>query len=284
MDSQPIRDERILEALEVCRPGSDDLSDPALADLADQLGANPELKRLYEWLRRVDGKLAAVFREVPVPEGLAERITDRLAAARTEPAAMADVEETAEGPAPPPVTEVLARPKRVSRRRLLAAAGTLSTGAVVLVAALVYLHTRKTYDVSTVLTEAFDFFGNEPPERGHLLTDVAPPDDHPISHYPISRDVRRVPGTRWREISEFLGRKGVAYDLPGRGDTVKATLYVVKLTVSDLKDTQPPALPQWDTANCCTAAWQRGKLLYVLVVRGGRRAYEKCLAQDGTVA
>lgn len=284
MDSQPIRDERILEALEVCRPGSDDLSDPALMDLADHLSADPELKRLYERLRRVDGKLAAAFREVPVPEGLAQRITDRLAAARAEPAAMADVEETAEAPAPPPVTEVAARPRRVSRRRLLAAAGSLGTGAAVLVAALIYMNTRKTYDVPTVLTEAVDFFGNESRESGHLLTDNDLPDDHPISRYPISRDVRRVTGTRWREIDGFLGRKGVAYDLPGRGDTVKATLYVVKLTVSDLKDTQPPVRPQRNTANCCTAAWQRGRLLYVLVVRGGRRAYEECLAQDGTVA
>ncbi len=284
MDSQPIRDERILEALEVCRPGSDDLSDPALADLADQLGANPELKRLYDWLQRVDGKLAAAFREVPVPEGLAQRITDRLGAAQAEPAAMADVEETAEAPAPPPVTEVAARPARVSRRRLLAAAGALSTGAVVLVAALIYVSTRNPYDKETVLKKASDFFSNESPERGHLLSGIDLPDDHPTSRYPVSRDVRRLPGTRWREIDGFLGRKGVAYDLPGPGDTVKATLYVVKLTVSDLKDTQPPVRPQRNTANCCTAAWQRGKLLYVLVVRGGRRAYEECLAQDGTVA
>lgn len=278
MDSQPIRDERILEALEVCRPDGDDLSDPAMADLAEQLGANPELKRLYERLRRVDAELAVAFQDVPVPEGLAQRIIDRLTAARAEQAATTIVDQASEAPATPLVAQLAARPTRSSRRRLLAAAGLFTTGAAVLVAALIYLNTRNIYDEPTVLRDAVGFFTNEGAQPGHLLSDRDPPED-----YPISRDVRRLPGTRWREISGFLGCKGVAYDLPGPGDTVRATLYVVKLSVKDLNNAAPPALPKQDTGGYCSAAWRDGKLLYVLVVRGNKRDYDDCLAPLGPV-
>jgi len=276
MDSQPIRDERIMEALEVCRPEGDDLSDPAMADLAEQLDATPELKRFYDHLRRIDAELSVAFQDVPVPEGLAQRIIDRLAAARAEQAAARVLHEASEAPATPPAAQLAAQPTHGSRRRLLAAAGLLSTTAALLVAALIYLHTRTTYDEPTVLRDAVDFFSREAAQAGHLLSDRDPPEDHPIS-----RDVRRLPGTRWREISGFLGCQGVAYDLPGPGDTVKATLYVVKLSVKDLRNAAPPPLPQRDTGGYCSAAWQNGKLLYVLVVRGGERDYDDCLAPLG---
>lgn len=271
MDSQPIRDERILEALEVCRGGGDDSSDPVFVELAEHLTANPALKRLYDRLRRVDVKLSAAFRDVPVPEGLARRITDRLEAERT---ASAGLEEAAE-PAAPLVTTTPVGPRLASRRRLLVAAGVLSTGAVLLVAALIYISTRSDYTESAVLTEAIDFFRADVPQRRQLLSN-APAD------YPISRDVRREPGMRWRAIRRFLGHRGVAYDLPGPDGAARATLYVVKLQVAGLKDTQPPALPQRNTGGYCSAAWQDGKVLYVLVLRvpDGRRvsdAYRDCL-------
>lgn len=284
MDSPPIGDERILEALEVCRPicrghtGGQDLSDPALAELADLLSANPELRKVYERLQAVDAKLAAAFQEVPVPEGLAQRIVERLEANRAEQVAVGDAQESAEAPARLPATEVSTGPRRASRRRFLAVAGTLSTGAVLLVAALIYFGTRPHYDKPFVLREASNFFSNEPGQRGGNLLANAPDD------YRISREVRRFPGTRWRKISGFLGCGGVAYDLRGPGGAGNATLYVVKLTVTGLKDTQPPVRPPRNTANLCTAAWQEGKLLYVLVVGGSRRDYEDCLAPTGPVA
>ncbi len=39
MDEKPIHDERILEALEACRPGSDDVADPLLGPLAAAISA-----------------------------------------------------------------------------------------------------------------------------------------------------------------------------------------------------------------------------------------------------
>ena len=63
---------------------------------------------------------------------------------------------------------------------------------------------------------------------------------------------------------------------------------VVKLTVAGLKNTAPPSSPGEDTGGYCSAAWQAGELLYVLVVRvpEDRRAsgaYEDCLVPPGLV-
>ena len=81
MESSPIRDPRILEALEACRPGSEDIRDPVMEPLARQLGVFPELAALYERLQQTDRAIAEVFREVPVPAGLAARVLTQMAAA-----------------------------------------------------------------------------------------------------------------------------------------------------------------------------------------------------------
>ena len=78
MSDQPIQDPRIREAMEACRPGSDDLEDPALVFLAEQLAADPKLGHVFERLQRLDGTVAEAFGDVPVPDGLADRITARL--------------------------------------------------------------------------------------------------------------------------------------------------------------------------------------------------------------
>lgn len=280
MDNRPIRDERLLEAIEACRPGSDDLADPALTDLADQLETDPELRELYERLQRVDGRLAAVFADVPVPEGLAQRIIDRLAVARAERAASAGEEEATETSAPQPVTPVAPRPPRLSRRWLLAAGGLVTVAAGLLTAVWIFNRPPQ-YTEQAVLDAAWGLFSkDESPEQGHLLSDL---DHPPAADYPISREVFRMPGTRWRSISGFLGRGGVAYDLPEPDGTPRATLYVVRLTVPDVGAKAPPLRPQRDTGGYCVAAWQEGELLYVLVVRGDSGAYRRCLAPTGLV-
>ncbi len=279
MDRQPIPDERLLEALEVCRPGGDELCDPPFAELAEHLSTSPELKGLYDRVQRVDVEVAAAFHEVPIPEGLAERILKCLAAAVEEPAVEAP-QETVQPVTPLPAADVPQAGKRVSRRRLLA--GVLSTGAALLVGVgIYYWATREVYDTARVLGEAAEFFSNDSHEGGHLLADG----HHGPDGYPFSREVRDdVREIRWRQIRGFLGRDGVAYDLRDADGITRATLYVVELEVSDLGDTRPPVPPQQDTANCCVAAWKEGALLYVLVAPGGRNEYRDWLAPPARLA
>ena len=106
MPDQPIEDPRIWELIEACRPASDDLEDPVLAPLAEQLAANPALADLFERLQHLDASLAEAFREVSVPEGLEDRITTRLAAVRNGRKATSEDQPASESGAGEPVAEV----------------------------------------------------------------------------------------------------------------------------------------------------------------------------------
>ena len=89
-------------------------------------------------------------------------------------------------------------------------------------------------------------------------------------------------GGRW---TEFLGRRGVVYDLPGPAGT-DAALYVVETEAVEGFGAAPAWQP-FTTAGCCASAWQEGGLLYVLVVQGDAatyRAYLEPPARPGCVA
>ena len=258
MTSCPIRDPRILEALEACRPGSDDLQDPAMEPLARQIGVFPELGILYDRLQRTDRAVAEAFQRVHVPAGLAARILTRLAAGLD------------------PLGQLLSMPPkaavcRTRRRGWLWAAGALAVAASVLVAVLLNLpKAAKLPGVEEVLNQAIAFFDHDARTGGTLVGSEPPP---PV-HYPLSAALPvRTCEVRWRPIDGFLDTRGMAYDIRGPGG-VSATLYVVKLGLPGL-GSSPPGVPMLATGHRSTAVWQEGDLLYVLVVEGESREYER---------
>ena len=58
MDNQPPIDPRLLEALEACRPGSDDLAQPEMAELAAALESSEELRALLDRVQKFDAAMA----------------------------------------------------------------------------------------------------------------------------------------------------------------------------------------------------------------------------------
>ena len=265
MNEKAIREDRILEAIEACRPGIDNLADRDFAHLATAIAADPGLEDLYERLQAVDARVAAAMHDVTVPEGLARRLTDHLAAAGARSLELAEAVES-----PASQRDALAQPRSVSRRWLVMAGGTLTAAAVLLVAALFgIMGTSETCDAVGVRQLAIEFFNAESPEPGYLLAEKPPPRD-----YPPSEAVLRIPSMRWRPVRGLLGQSGVAYDLPDGG--APATLYVVRRRVAGLPNL-PPLRPGLTTAGCSVSTWQSDGLLYVLVVRGGPKSYQRYL-------
>ncbi len=274
-DERPAQDPRIVEAMEACRPGSNDLSDPALAFLATELAARAELDGLFERLQRTDGVLADVFQDVPVPEGLEDRILAHLAAGR---AASSD-----SGPKKGPglicrngpegashklnLVPFSAHRRRISRRLWLAVGAATAVAASVLIAVLLHSQAPAQYTGQEVLELAIDLFNTPSSEPWQT---AAPP-----RAYPLSPDVVVVPQPRWRRVHGFLGCRAVAFDMSTPGGT-QATLYVVKCSVAGLP-TEPPLRPSLRTGGRSTSAWQSGSLVYVLVVRGEARGYKRLL-------
>jgi len=257
MEGNAERDDRLLEAMEACRSGRHDLSDPALAFLVTELAADPELDSLFERGQRLDAVLGQVFRDVPVPEGLEDRLLARLSDAR-EPG-------SAVSASPLPLSEP--KTTTVASRRWWIGASLAAAAAALVIGVSVFLRAPAGYSESEALQAAIAFYNDEAPETGQLVSVAAPP-----AAFPFSRNVRRIQGMRWRTIRGLLGREGVAYDLPGPGQA-RATLYVLPCRLDGAVPTAPPLHPALTTAGRATATWQSDGLLYLLVVDGGGRAY-----------
>lgn len=246
---EPFQDPRILEAIEAFRSGRDDPLDPALAPLAHALRANPHLAETQHRLDRLDAVLRDVIRDVPVPEGLHERIVARLSftVVKEEPAAQ----------------------RRSSRRRWMVSAASV-VAASVLVGAFFGLRPARGLGEAEILDAAVAMFDATPPDAGQWLAGNVP---ESLKAFPLGNEVARRPNTRWREIEGLLGLRGVAYGMSG-WDGVRATLYVVQCD-DDAPELGPvpPTEPPRTTGGRAAAAWRSDGLLYVLVVEGDADAY-----------
>jgi hypothetical protein len=103
-----IHSRKTRDAIESCRPGSADLAAPEMAKLAAEVEQDPAIRAEYERVQRQDGTVARAFEQVPIPEGLPQRLLAALAAS-ADSASSAQVmnatEETILPAAPPaPVT------------------------------------------------------------------------------------------------------------------------------------------------------------------------------------
>jgi len=120
-----------------------------------------------------------------------------------------------------------------------------------------------------VIDEAMQFFSRDDQPPGKLVSMEKPP-----AEYPMSRDLERFSEVRWRWVDKFLGGPALAYDLPAIGG--RATIYVVQRKVAGMP-TFPPSVPMSTTGLKSAAAWQAGKVLYVLVVEGDPAVYSSYL-------
>lgn len=277
MENDPTRDPRLREMMEACRPNSDDLADPEMAVLARQLATYPELARLHGRLQRFDAALADAFRDVPVPEGLESRILARLEAESTA-LRVPLPEPIPAGPAPDSGDRSIARVSRASRRHwLLAIGGLAATAAAVLLLVFSLLPRRAPIArPEELLVFAIEWFLNESSDPGQLFDP-----EHPSSQYPLSPSLvglvsGQVSVIRWRSLEGFFGHHADAFDLIGPEGRV-ATVYAGPFSVEGLPG-QVPLRAMHSTGEISASAWQEGDLMYVLVVNGGERAYERLLS------
>ncbi len=276
MTDKPSEHDPLADLIEFCPPGGPDAGDPALAPLTEQLAARAELAARLEAVQRADAAMAEAFADVPVPAGLAERLLARLAEASSpsqtapveeRPVTGADVEAGAEGAM---VGREAGHPKRkrMTRRRWLAAGALVAAAASIAAVLLLPWQAPPAYTAAAVLELALERFASEEFQGlpGEPLASAP-------AAFPMS-DAVAVPlpeRARWRPIDDFLGRRGVAYDLVGPGGT-RATLYTVRPNIENLP-VAPAHRPALSTGGRSTSAWQHDGYLYVLVVDGPASAY-----------
>jgi hypothetical protein len=209
-----------------------------------------------------DQKLAAALHDVPMPDGLLDRL-------------LVGLQTSANAPVFDEESDKAMVRQRVPQRwgRRLSVAALVSAAALFLA---IWLGTQPREDVSpqSVLDEAIWAFDAESSAKGYLWAEKSPP-----AAYPFSQSVVLRRGMRWRALdgTAFGGREGVAYDFPS-DDGGRASLYVltVDLTTLEAFDIAPEMCP-FTTAGCCASPWQENGLLYVLVVQGDVNAYRNHL-------
>jgi hypothetical protein len=220
----------------------------------------------------VDACLTKAFRDVAVPDGLAERLLAGLAV--DSPAGGADGNTCLTARQTGMSAPLLGREEFLPHRRrwLLLVGGLVAAAATIVLAVWLGSHGADSVSGESAGDEAIRLFNNDAGQAGSLLAGGA------AAGYPFSSYVRSLAGTKWRQLNDFLGYSGVVYNLPGPPGA-HAALYVVACDDVQQGIEQSPASPRnvFTTAGCCASAWQEGGLLYVLVVEGDPSNYERYL-------
>jgi hypothetical protein len=254
-------DKQLIESIEACRPGSDDIASPDMGDLARQIEQDPQVRALYERVQKWDAIVSATMEGVAAPEGLAERILNRL-----HSQAAVSTGEICNSSNQPPVADAavrLAPPQdlaaRWSRRKWLA--GVTTIAATILVAA--FLSVWLPGDGELPMEEIADGWFQELGANWQD-TQQAP------GEFPLPAAITASP-TSWQRLAKHSSARGVVYQLQDRAGTT-ALLYVVRLTRTGLPATPPPS-PQSNTGGKAVGYWRTGEMVYVLVVPGDERSY-----------
>lgn len=292
-------DEReIQQMIDACRddgagrPDAADLADPALSPLVEQLARDPGVRAQFERAKKWDAEIREALVDVPVPPGLADRIVDRLAAAASSPAAETSSPDYGDAAAQAIPICAGAVERKIGRnvdarwrgRRWVVAAG-LAAAAALFVAVTLFRPADR-ISPEQLLEAVRQFDAEAQPEAGSLLAATPAP-----SAYPLSSRIVSSPATTWTHVAGLLGRRGVAYELHAPGGA-RATLYVVKLAglpndpriAADRLPSAPPGRPQPASGGAAMAAWQEKGRLYVLVVHGDDRAYQRFIRPAQPIA
>jgi hypothetical protein len=261
-------DQEIKRAIEACRPGSDDVSLPEMSQLAEAVGSDADLRELLERSQRCDAAIGAAFRDVPVPDGLSERLL--AAVGQTEPQvskspAPAITSEPANGDSAEPDVGAV-RPRSRYRRLHITAGLATALALSVLVTVVVIHHSGNNEPVANdQLRQDVSAWESQVVRRGWKKDFTEPK----LDERPLASAINAVP-QRWCQIKTQYDQSTIVYDLaPGER---MAFLFCMHVKTRDSKlPKAPPVKPYATTGRMCIGAWRCGDLVYVLAVEGEAR-------------
>ena len=238
------------EQIDACRPGSDDLSLPALAELAGAVESDRAVADEFARAQRFDHAVSVAMHDVPLPTGLLERLEAKLAAA--------DVSDTAESTGDvtlPPA------PARDSRRRILAGAGLATAAAILLAVASQFWSPSPRRIAKEQLTTAVSQWIDKSAPNSSAWQ--AP-------SQAVPKVLRlNVTNRKQRNFTTAEGERAVVFDVTPSGRQ-QVLLFVVPTRHIYNVQTSPFVTSLTGVSGVMTVvAWQKDGTLYVLAVREG---------------
>ena len=267
-----MNDREITEAIDACRPGADDASLPEVSGLADILRDNERVRQLYERTQRSDAAIGHAFRSPPVPEGISVRLLEAVRKQAAElpqdPSSFID-EAIHEKTSPNEGGAVSIAPKRSVRWRYVVGGGVSLVAAIALVCFLFGgLGNGDVLLVEELPGEVEQWVNEAAPSTGWSedLAEAA----HP---YPRHAAINAFPH-RWRVARTRYDSQASLYDVtPGRPKRF-AYVFCIRTRTTSALPSSPPRVPDSETGGVAIGAWQRDGMVYVLVVKGGRKRYQ----------
>ncbi len=262
-----MNDREIKQAIDVCRPDTDDPRLPEISALTDVFQHDEAARRLYQKTQQCDVVIGGAFRDVPVPDGLSDRLLTALGE-RTSSACessvysvddLSDTADDAEG-----ATRSIGPSKRRHWHYLAISLGTV---AVSVAFCLVVFDWRNQGIITKDTLPAKVAEWMEKLDHSTWNEDFAQlgSQDHPLDG--LVRGTRH----RWCRVETSYDSRAVVYDLAGRGrDYAWAFCIRPKVIQSDLSTSPDPIST---TGGKVIAVWQRGGMVYVMAVKGDLQRY-----------
>jgi hypothetical protein len=263
-------DREIKRAIEACRPGSDDVSLPELSQLAEAIENDPAARDLFDRSQRCDAAIGAAFRDVAVPDGLADRLLSVVGQRDSESTTAAtSATESIPRKQDHAQPELTAAPPRSRRHWLRVSVGVAAALALSLVAALVIVQWEADEPVlGDGLRQEFLTWEAQITREGWQRDFTEPR----LAERPLDPTIKSGP-RRWCQIETRYDRSTIVYDLAPPGERY-AYLFCMRIKAASSKLPQaPPPKPYAPTGRTCLGAWRRGDMVYVLVVDGDKARY-----------
>ncbi len=215
------------EAMDACRPGSDDLHLPELKALADSLPADPVRQVVFARVQRLDARLGAAVRDVQIPAGLAERILSRIEAATPLPSdALPHSDALPLGGVLPlsdvqPLVELRGQDNNASRKQQHRRGTWLAWMAGVAAVLLVSLATwtfwprHQALTGEQLLSQSSGWYS----QLADTAAWVRLPPNEMLREYPIASAIRTV-AKGWIDATDLVGQNAVAYELAAPRDAM----------------------------------------------------------------
>ncbi|MBI1901174.1 MAG: hypothetical protein HYS13_08705 [Planctomycetia bacterium] len=260
-------DKKTLEMIDACRSQAPaDLAQPELAPLRELLEHGAAARESCVRLARVDAALREAARDVPVPDGLADRLLAALRADAIDQPPVSLEPALCDRPKPDAEGSVDRAPTRarLTRREIWESIVTVAVVVSLVLGLGNWLWQNRPGELSAEAVA--DWIDNAQPQIESLAWNDPrrPPADAALD-VPSSRLSDLARG-QWAACT-IDGKEAVAY----RWTRSQTELYVIRCATRTRDfENRPPPYPQIDTGGRCVGVWASDGLLYVLIVRGPR--------------